>query len=66
MSETITHENAPSHIQRLYNFVGVLAKNHNKIVDHLKDIHKNVGDLQENVKSIKETIRSGKVEVKRQ
>jgi hypothetical protein len=60
MSDTITHENAPSHIQRLYNYIGVIAKNHNKIVDHLNDIHKNVGALQENVRAIKNTVQSTK------
>ena len=54
---TITKENAPGHIQRLYNFVGVLAKNHNKIVDHLKDIHKNVTELQKNVSELKQTVK---------
>lgn len=58
MSEPITHENAPTHIQRLYNFVGALAKNHNKIVDHLNDIHKNVNVLHENVKSLHNTVKT--------
>jgi len=57
MSE-ITSENAPSHIQKLYNYVGILARNHNKIVEHLTDIHKNVKALHENVKSLKTTLGS--------
>lgn len=56
MSETVTAENAVSHIQKLYNYVGILARNHNKIVEHLTDIHKNVKALHENVKSLKSTI----------
>lgn len=58
MSE-ITSENVKSHIQTLYNFVGVLARNHNKIVEHLTDIHKNVKALHENVKSLKTTLGAG-------
>lgn len=57
MSETITHQNAPSHIQRLYHYVSAIANNHNKIVGHLKDIHKNITDLQKNVREIKKTIQ---------
>lgn len=57
MSE-ITQENAPSHIQKLYHYVGVLARNHNKIVDHLTDIHKNVKSLHENLKSLRGTLTS--------
>jgi len=55
MSE-ITSENAVGHIQKLYNYVGILARNHNKIVEHLTDIHKNVKALHENVKSLKATV----------
>jgi len=58
MSETVTSENVVSHVQKLYNFVGALARNHNKIVEHLTDIHKNVKVLHENVKSLKSTIDS--------
>ena len=56
MSEAVTAENAVGHIQKLYNYVGILARNHNKIVEHLTDIHKNVKALHENVKSLKATI----------
>lgn len=55
MSE-ITHANAPTHIQRLYHFVGNLAQNHNKIVDHLTDLHKNVTALQQNVRALRQTV----------
>ena len=56
MSEQITHANAPTHIQRLYHFVGNLAQNHNKIVDHLTDLHKNVTALQQNVRALRQTV----------
>lgn len=63
---TITHENAPSHIQRLYHYVGVIANNHNKIVGHLEEIRKNVNNLTENVKAIKRTIQEEPVKNTRQ
>ncbi len=44
------------HINKLYNYVGVLADNHNKIVTHLNHIHKNVSDLQDNVRALKHTV----------
>ena len=44
------------HINKLYNYVGVLADNHNKIVTHLQHIHKNVSDLQDNVRALKHTV----------
>lgn len=60
MSE-ITNENATSHIQKLYHYVGVIAKNHNQILEHLKDIHKNVTDLHKNVKEIQKSIKTPEV-----
>lgn len=63
MSETITSENAPSHIQKLYHYVGVLARNHNQIIDHLKEIHKNVTGLHQNVKALRETIKTDPAKV---
>ena len=60
MSE-ITHANAPGHIQKLYHYIGVIAKNHNQILEHLKDIHKNVKDLHENVKKIQKSIKTPEV-----
>ena len=60
MSEQITHANAPTHIQRLYGFVGHLAQNHNKIVDHLTDLHKNVTALQQNVRALRQTVSAPK------
>ena len=44
------------HINKLYNYVGVLADNHNKIVTHLHQIHKNVSDLRDNVHALKQTV----------
>ena len=44
------------HINKLYNYVGVLADNHNKIVTHLQHIHKNVSDLQDNVRALRHTV----------
>ena len=54
--ENINSENVVSHVQRLYGFVKNLATNHNKIVDHLKEIHKNVKVLHGNVKQLRDTI----------
>lgn len=47
-----------SHIQNLYHYVGIIAQNHNKIVGHLNDLHKNVSALHENVRAIKNTLLS--------
>ena len=62
MSE-ITQENAPGHIQKLYHYVRAIARNHNKIVDHLKKISDNVTELQGNVKAIRENIQEKPVKI---
>ena len=55
MSE-ITHQNAPGHIQTLYHYVSALAKNHNKIIDHVKNIHGSLKALHGNVKDLADTV----------
>lgn len=58
--EDVNSSNIVSHVKTLYGFVKKLADNHDEIVTHIKNIHKNVNSINDSVKQLRETVNKPK------